>query len=498
MTKAVEQFLALTAKHEEPALHGGTELCGDLGCAQSTHNRQHFELEGAADARGEAERLPRRGRELLDAVDHQLNDVVGDLFCLDVGQVPRPGARAAVEAEKPLAVQRHQELIDEEGVASGLVVNEPGERSRRCRRRVQRVRDDGPDGRLVEGAERHVVGAGDRCTNARCGEREGVLRADLVVAKGEDEQERSRQGRIAHRLDQRERRRICPLHVVEEENERRLRARHHAEEAAEHELKAILRFGGTKLPRGLPLAEQCVELWEDIDQHARVGPESRSERLFARDEPLARGGEELIDDRRDRGAQRGVGHTASERLELTAGEEGTGSGDRTVELAHQRRLAGARKTRDEDDGRLTGERHRLERIGQALQLDISAIEVARNLERVAQIGVAQLERSDRAGAAPLGETALQIRVKARCALVSVLRRLGDEREDDRRDHVGSVRGELRRRARRSGDMEVNPLESVTRLEGELSREQLVQRDAHRVEIRTVIDRAVQASGLLGR
>ena len=82
-------------------------------------------------------------------------------------------------------------------------------------------------------------------------------------------------------------------------------------------------------------------------------------------------------------------------------------------------------------------------------------------------------------------------------LIAVLRRLGEQLQDDRRDRAGDLLAALGGRHRLSGDVAVHPLHRLGRREGETAGEHFVQRDAQGIEVAARIDRPIHAPGLFG-
>ena len=97
-----------------------------------------------------------------------------------------------------------------------------------------------------------------------------------------------------------------------------------------------------------------------------------------------------------------------------------------------------------------------------------------------------------------GEAAAQVRREAGRALIAILGLLLQQLEHDVGEHLRHARVAVGRRHGLAGDMEVHHLERIGALVRQGSREQLVQRDAERVQIRAVVEAAVHSPRLLGR
>src|SRR5262249_34237220 len=98
---------------------------------------------------------------------------------------------------------------------------------------------------------------------------------------------------------------------------------------------------------------------------------------------------------------------------------------------------------------------------------------------------------------PISEAALQIVLNAGRGLITVLSSLGEELHNDCGEGRRKVLSPFGRRQRLSCNVTVHPLHWVRGGKWKRAGEHLVQRDAQRVEIAPVVDRAVHAARLLG-
>ncbi|AUX40661.1 uncharacterized protein SOCE26_020620 [Sorangium cellulosum] len=166
------------------------------------------------------------------------------------------------------------------------------------------------------------------------------------------------------------------------------------------------------------------------------------------------------------------------------------------DLLHQRRLADARVARDEDD-LARAAKDAEEGVREALDALLAAVEPLVDLEHVRGVALAELEAIEAAlrEAPPALE---EIGEQAARGLITILRVLG-EQLDDQIAEQGRHGGVARRRVLRDeGDVGVDELERVARLEGQVAGEHPVEEHAERVQVRAVVDAAVHAAGLLGR
>jgi hypothetical protein len=180
----VEKPIGAAPAEEQPLPHGFLERLAEL-CRRTTRDhREGVEVQAAAEARGELERVLRWDREPLQLTRHQLTDVVGEALVADRGDVPLPRPLLRIEGDEPLLVQRAQELEREEGVTAGLFIDQPRERLDRLGAGVDRLGDERSD---MGGGERREDDVGDdSAALPRLGQREQqrVRGADLVVAIG--------------------------------------------------------------------------------------------------------------------------------------------------------------------------------------------------------------------------------------------------------------------------------------------------------------------------
>ena len=93
---------------------------------------------------------------------------------------------------------------------------------------------------------------------------------DLVVPVSPDQHQMPHLRLGQQMLEQVERCRVQPLQIVEEQRQRVLRPGEHAEEAPEHQLKAALRVMGRQLGNRRLLADDELQLRNEVDDELAV------------------------------------------------------------------------------------------------------------------------------------------------------------------------------------------------------------------------------------
>ena len=133
---------------------------------------------------------------------------------------------------------------------------------------------------------------------------------------------------------------------------------------------------------------------------------------------------------------------------------------------------------------------------QRRQLPLATIELLWDAQLVGEVLLAEGERGNRPGSGEQLLAANQIGLEAGDVLVAIFGVLGQKSHDDLRHHAGPVAANHVQRQGRAGDMTVHELEGIVAGKGQDAGAELVEGHAQRIEIRTPIDRAVHAPGLL--
>ena len=172
------------------------------------------------DHRSGLQRLERWRRQHVQPRRQQVGHVVGDRTRRDGVPTPDPCVRRSVVGQCAIAVQRLEELPNEEGVAAGLVVRDPTERAGLLVVLAQSIRDDSLDVVPIEWRQLQ-----DRCGHLGVVELaqqrpNGVIRSDLVLAPCSQHEERDRTSVGEQHFQQGQRGQVGPLEVVEEYRQR--------------------------------------------------------------------------------------------------------------------------------------------------------------------------------------------------------------------------------------------------------------------------------------
>ena len=288
------------------------------------------------------------------------------------------------------------------------------------------------------------------------------------------------------------------MQIVEEKNQRMLRPRKHAEQPPNHQLKAPLRFLRRQLRDRRLLADDELQLRDQVDHQAAVRPQ----RLLQRRAPAADGGVALAQDLADQDLhglrQGGVGNIGSRLIELAGGEQPAARRQRLVQLVHHGGLADAGIAGHQHQLERARSDHALERRQQSVDLALAPIQLLGNAQAVGEIQRGERERRDTAARLPLRQAAPQVGGQAGGGLVALLGGLGEQLHHHGRERSRHAGRALGGRRRRSGDVAVHPLHRLARAERQAAGEHAVERHPHRIEVAARIDRAVHSAGLLGR
>ncbi len=139
-------------------------------------------------------------------------------------------------------------------------------------------------------------------------------------------------GWVNRSLEQVERRRVEPLQIVEEERERMLRPGEDAEEAPEHQLEAALRVLRRQLGDRRLLADDELQLRDEVDDELAVRPQRLAKRVAPRGQLGLALAEERPDQALERLRQRRVRDVALVLVELAGGEQAARRNERLVQL----------------------------------------------------------------------------------------------------------------------------------------------------------------------
>jgi hypothetical protein len=270
----------------------------------------------------------------------------------------------------------------------------------------------------------------------------------------------------------------------------------HPDEVPEHHAEPVLRLGRRQLGDLRLAAEDELDRGDHLHDELRVDPEGVEQPLLPVLDPVLGLGEDLEHELAEGLDEGGVGDVALVGIELPRGEGAPHPDDRLLELVDERRLADAGVAGDEHELRCASGDHAIEALEQEGNLRLSTIELLRDLEALGGVPLAQGERLDPPAGAPLREAPLQIALEAARALVAVLGHLGEQLQDDTRERFGHRGDDLRWRHGRAGDVAVDPLDGIARLEGEPPGEHLVEGDTQGVQIGAVVDRPVRPPRLL--
>ncbi len=137
-----------------------------------------------------------------------------------------------------------------------------------------------------------------------------------------------------------------------------------------------------------------------------------------------------------------------------------------------------------------------ERVDQAGCLPFPTVESLGNHEAAPHI-VLREGKLRGSGTLPRLAAAGQISGHAFGRLVAVFRALGQQPLDQIGERLGDRGADEVGRHRRLGDMAVDHLERIDRLEREPAGEHLIEGDPERVEVGTVVDVPIHPPGLLG-
>ena len=234
--------IARVERHQNALAQGLPDPRPQVGAGPARDLGQHAEAPLRADARAERQHLARGIGQPAKPGDDQIDDVVGGDRRRNLGFVPDPPAAPAVERQDPLGGQRGQELLQEEGVAGGLLEQHRRQRTDLGRLQPQGLAEQRDDVVEPQRGQHHLVD-GDAGLGQLLAHGPQQLRlAAAVVAVGADDQHMRRVPAGEQLAQQAQRGRIRPLQIVEKQRQRVLRASKRLDELAEHQLEAGLRL----------------------------------------------------------------------------------------------------------------------------------------------------------------------------------------------------------------------------------------------------------------
>ena len=438
---------------------------------------KRVQIEDRADAGGSADHLLRRLRQLADAVDDQIGDVVGDLLGPDPVQVPGPSIGARVD--QAFAMQRHQELSDKERVAAGLGPDQArqvvqcvgGASQRRAGHRRDVVLLQRTDGNhlAAKALTFQVIEEIDR----------GMGGANLVVAIGGDKREVSDIAVAHDQPDQVARCRIGPLQIIQENDQRRVFLCQTLEKAPEYQRDANACLVQSQPCNRWLGADQRLEFRQQIQQN-----------LTVRADGIQNAGAPIIDDivgRRQNPAQqkvagldhRAIGARAIQLVEFAVDEMCTCRHGIGYNGVHQRGLADTRGTGDAID-------------------PIGAAGAVRDVAAQAFQILVPTEQSVGQGKPHGHDTAVQCVQQVGRRLKSVLGRLGQQGHDRLGQIFRHIRIDQMWRCGMFGHVGVQDLRRILACERPPTGQKLIEHHAKRIEIGAMIDAQVCPAALFRR
>ena len=124
----VHVFVGITQRQNQPFTQWLTQVGKDLARLLFGYGDQSGEVEFGADTGGQLQDLARSRRLLAQFIGHELGQIVRQMQRLNLAQIPDPGSGIGGESNESVLMQVHQQLVDEEGIALGLAMNQVGQR----------------------------------------------------------------------------------------------------------------------------------------------------------------------------------------------------------------------------------------------------------------------------------------------------------------------------------------------------------------------------------
>ncbi|KFB69820.1 MAG: hypothetical protein CAPSK01_000533 [Candidatus Accumulibacter vicinus] len=450
----------------QPAVvHGLAQALAQVGRILPEQLAERRRIDATAEAGGEGEKLRQVRRQVAaNLLDQQIDDVVGDFEGVDARRVQSPGAARSVEVPVVAFFEQTEKLVHEERVAGRLRVHDGGQGASVGRRLAQRVADQRFD--LVPLQVAHAQTAHELRRSIEFGDRhrERAGRADFIAAVSADEQ-RMAQRRVAQQaLQQVERSRVDPVQVVEKNDQRVPGVRQRADEAPQDVSEAIDRLLAIQIGQRRLCADDQFEMGKQVGHHPPVRRQGRAQRLPPRRQFLFRVAQQPRDKAVERLYPAGERNVAAVLLELAFEKETVPFADRPVHLAHQRRLADAGRTGNQEqrpgafgdafEGRLQGR-----------DVVPAAVELLGNPDLGRRVAEAQREVVDGLPVPPFRGAALEIVAQPGGRLVALCGRLAHQLADDPGDRRRERRVQRARIGRLERQVGVDDFQRVVRDEG---------------------------------
>lgn len=301
------------------------------------------QVEAIAQERGMAERGPGGVGQSLQLFGEQSDDVVGDVRLANAMRVPGPGAALPVQFQQTGRVQGAQKMVHEERTTAGLLYHQLSESLDVVRITVQDL--CAQRAHLFESERTHLdllyVRTGLFHGSERS--RRGVGRVDFVFAICDHQQEVGRVRIRHHGLEQRERRGVRPLDVVEKEHQWMVRRAEHLHERLKDGDKPDVGFHAIDVGDCWLRTQEPLHIGYHIDDQLTVGTEGLGESLAPGRQRSLVLGEQLAQQSLERFDDGAVGNWILCQIVLAVQKETALSGNRPVQLVDQRRLADTRR-----------------------------------------------------------------------------------------------------------------------------------------------------------
>ena len=495
-----QPLVAGIARHDQAGFQRRVQGTHHAGRGARAGHAQQVGVEAAAQAGGGGEHVAGLGRQAAQLLQHQRHHVVGHAFPADAVRVPAPARLGPVQPDEALLVQVLQEAAEEERVAAGLGVAQPGQRLQLGRGPVQRV------GQPLHHVLREQRLQPQRAVATMAGVRQHgqvlqqrVALGHLVLAIGADHQQ-VLEAFVEHHLTQQPAREaVAPLQIVHEHQQRRLGAAQPRQAQLHGADEAVLGLGGAErvaVGRGRP--QQGDEFGQRRLRQRRVHAQERPQPLGP---DLAFGrrlGQHLADALRQRLHEGRTRRGLAELVELAAGHVALARQQAALHLLHQRGLAHARGAGQHQHARGAA-RGLFAGLQQLLHFGGAPVEPGGDLEALGKIALGQHQRLQVVRVAQPVADALQVAPQHVMALIARLGLLGQQALDQRAERSGRLRAGGLQGRRQQRQMGVQGAQGVVqRAEGGRARQQFVERGAQGVEVGAVVHVAVHAAGLLGR
>src|SRR5262249_43791084 len=403
-----------------------------------------------------------------------------------------------IEFQKAFLFEAGEKLAREEWVAVGLVSDELSERLHLPRCAAKGVAQEVSDITDRERTENDLIDSRVGLADSLQGAHEWMGESDLVVTVGADEQKVPRVGMGHEIFDERQRRRVEPLKIVDENHERVLRPRKDAHETLEHRLKSKLRLQWGELRYGRLRTDDECELGDQLGQETPLTGDRFPNGLAPVADTVVVPIQDLANEPPESLGQGGIGNVSEAEVETAGDEDAPRQNDDLVQLVHHGRLADPGIAGDQHEPRPAVADYLLECPEQGTDLGFATVQLLGNQKTVRDVLLADRERVDASKSLPLDKTSLQVSFDTRGRLIAVLGSLGEQLHHDCRELRRCARDTSTRWHRLARQVAMDPFDGIRGGERERAGQHLIERDAGSVEVATRIDRAVHASGLFGR